>query len=192
MHAEANRTRRRLLLAAGLSLAGIGRAAAQAVSAHDGPVLPPVAVPDLPLVLHDGRRTGLRQLLQGRTTAVQLIFTGCTTTCPIQGVIFERVQAALKDHSERRQLLSLSIDPLGDTPAALAAWLGRFHARDGWLAAVPDAAALPDLEAVFGNGRDSLATHATEVQIVDRSARLIWRTGGLPSPQSVAQLLGAA
>lgn len=186
-----NPRRRQLLLAGGLAVAGFGRAAPAPVNVHDGPVLPPVPVPDLPLTLHDGRRTGLHQLLRGRTTALQLIFTGCTTTCPMQGVIFERVQRALVEVGEHRQLLSLSIDPLGDTPQALSAWLARFHARAGWAAAVPDRDALAELEAVFGNGRDSLATHATEVQIIDPSSRLIWRTGGLPSPQTVAELLGA-
>ncbi|MGK6309802.1 SCO family protein [Variovorax sp. DT-64] len=67
-----------------------------------------------------------------------MMFTGCSTVCPIQGALFAALQAAMAaEHSPTLRLLSLSIDPLADDPAALSAWLRRFGAGPAWSAAVP-------------------------------------------------------
>ena len=52
------------------------------VNAHGGPIVPPVPVPDARLQLADGTHADLRNLVGGKSTAVQLVFTRCTTTCP--------------------------------------------------------------------------------------------------------------
>src|SRR5689334_1431335 len=95
-----------------------------------GEVWPPRVVPPWSVHTADGRRTDLPGLLTGRTTAIQLMFTGCSSICPIQGALFAELQQRLGDaaKAERLQLLSLSIDPLADDPPALTAWLQRFGA----------------------------------------------------------------
>ena len=76
------------------------------------------------LVGHDGVTTTLPRLLAERATALQVMFTACTTTCPIQGAIFARVQKLIPDQvAHGIQLVSLSVDPAHDTSAALARWL---------------------------------------------------------------------
>jgi protein SCO1/2 len=189
--------RRRLLAAAGLTLgAGFLAAPCRAggvVAVHGGPVVPPVAVPPLRLTLADGRRTTLSALLTGRASALQLIFTGCTTTCPMQGAIFQRVQRGFTaEDAARFQLISLSINPLDDTPTALRTWLARFGAKPGWLAGSPEPDDLAVLTEFFAGGASSLDGHATEVQIVDREGALVWRTNELPAPESVARQLRQA
>jgi protein SCO1/2 len=168
-------------------------AADAVVNAHGGPIVPPVPVPDAPLRLADGTHTDLRQLLADKPTALQLVFTRCTTTCPMQAAIFQRVQRLLAAPMRARtQLVSLSIDPEQDSPAALRDWLGRFDARPGWIAAVPHARDLPRVLAFFSGSSDTLSSHNTQVQIIDARGRLVWRTNELPSAQSVVSLLQAA
>jgi protein SCO1/2 len=169
------------------------QAQAPRVSAHGGPVVPPVPLPDLVVTLAGGQAARLATLLAGKVTALQLIYTGCSSTCPIQGAIFERTQQLLKATPlPGAQMLSLSIDPLDDTPAQLQAWLRQFHAEPGWMAARPDPPDLSAIQSFLGNGRDgigSLVAHATEVQIIDRRGALVWRTNELPAPESIVELM---
>ena len=52
-----------------------------------GKIAPPVPVPDVPVARQDGISTTLLPIVKGHVTAVQLMFTSCTTTCPIGGAI---------------------------------------------------------------------------------------------------------
>jgi protein SCO1/2 len=177
--------------AAALGLPLPSQAQAALVAADHGRVDPPVPVPDLKVRrAGDGRSAGLATLLEGRATALQLMFTGCSSVCPIQGAIFERVQALLPDQQTRGiQLLSLSIDPLGDTPRAMRAWLDRFDAREGWTAVAPEAKDLDRLRDFFGSGRAAGDSHTTQVNIIDRRGNLVFRTPELPSAEALAGIL---
>ncbi len=185
-------TRRHLCVgaAAWAAAALAPRAFAGRVYADHGRVDPPVAVPNVRVRRADGAPALLVELLRGHATALQLMFTGCSSVCPIQGAIFERVQNLLPDQCERGiQLLSLSIDPLSDTPHAMQGWLERFGARQGWIAAAPQASDLNRLLDVFGQGRGAVESHGTQVNIIDRRGELVFRTPELPSADSIAAIL---
>jgi protein SCO1 len=155
-----------------------------------GRVQPALAVPDLPLICHDGAKKNLAELLAGQATATQLMFTECTTTCPMQGAIFSRVQKLIPDQTASKiQLLSISIDPETDNPAALSEWRKRFQAREGWIAAAPAATGLAEIKTFFGRGTNATDDHPTQVFIINREGKLIWRTFDLPSPESIVDIL---
>jgi len=177
--------------AATLGSAIAPRALAALVAADHGRIDPPVPIPDIPVRrAGDGASAGLAVLLRGRATALHLMFTGCSSVCPIQGAIFERVQALLPDQQARGiQLISLSIDPLNDTPQTMRAWLKRFEARDGWIAVAPEPKNLDGLLDLFGAGRKLIENHATQVNIIDRQGALVFRTPELPSADAVADIL---
>ncbi len=162
--------------------------AAPIIHGH-GKIAPPVPLPEIEVVRQDGVSTTLLEMLKGRATALQLMFTSCTTTCPIQAAIFERVQKMIPEMKDRRmQLLSLSNDPRNDTPQALSAWRRRFHAGENWVAAAPVEKDVAKLTEIFGKGSDS-ADHSTQVQIIDRNGQLVWRTFELPRPEEIAFIL---
>jgi protein SCO1/2 len=194
--ARINLSRRRMCVGAAAACAQLAclgmapRAHAQGVAADHGRVIPPLPVPAVPVRCADGSSASLAALVQGRATALHLMFTGCSTVCPIQGAIFQRVQSLLPDQGEQGiQLLSLSIDPVGDSPAAMRNWLRRFDARAGWIAVAPEARDLDTLLDLFGQGRNAVESHATQVNIISRRGELIWRTPQLPSADSIADIL---
>jgi protein SCO1/2 len=163
---------------------------AQSPTADHGRVAPPVAVPDIALVRHDGTHTTLSALVSQHATALQLMFTACTTTCPIQGAIFAQVQKLIPDQVARGiQLVSLSVDPERDTPQILAKWLRRFGSRAGWIAASPRATDTERLRDFAGRGRSASDNHSTRVQMLNRQGLLVWRTLDLPRPEEIAGIL---
>ncbi len=191
---DLNLARRRVLFgifsAAGYSLARSIAFSQAPENDHDNRINPPQRVPDVPVLCDSGATVGLASLLKGRVTAIQLIFTSCSTTCPIEAAIFQQVQDRLSAQtSDGIQLLSLSVDPETDTPDALHAWLGKFHARSGWIAAAPRMNDLPLLRKFFGDDGRAVANHNTRVQIINRRGELIWRTFDFPSSDSIAGII---
>lgn len=115
------------------------------------------------------------------------MFAGCSTVCPIQGVIFAEV--ARKVHKRGVRLLSLTVDPLGDSPQALHGWLDRFGRQPNWTAAAPRVQDV-DLLAEFLRGAPAAAgSHSTQVFLLDRRAQLAFRTVELPSVEHLVGLL---
>jgi protein SCO1/2 len=138
-----------------------------------------------------GRTVALQRLLKGQVTALQLMFTGCTATCPIQGAIFADAARMLAGASNELRLLSVSIDPLGDSPKALADWLGRFGTPPSqrWTAAVPR---VQDVDTLFDflRGRASgVDRHTAQAFLFDRQARLAFRTVDMPAGADLAALM---
>lgn len=146
-----------------------------------GAVRPPIAMPAINIVRHDGASVALPTLLHGKATALQFMFTGCSQTCPLQGALFAAVQQRLPpDLRGRVQLLSLSIDSLGDDPRALAAWLRQFGAGPDWIAAVPSAAGMDRMRAALQQSKDGRDNHTSQVFLLNREGLLVWATEDLP------------
>lgn len=176
-----------------LALIGLA-AAAVPLAAHEqlGPVNPRRRAPPLPLNLHDQRTALLPALLEGRITALQLMFTGCSAVCPVQGAVFAALQSQLRDALPNAQLLSLSIDPLGDSVQALDGWRRRFGAGPAWLAAAPPLAHAGAMTRFLddppGAGRDA-DRHSAQVYLFDTQARLAYRCADLAGARDIARAM---
>lgn len=185
-------SRRRFLLASAAYLCLPAAAAEIREIPHNpwGRIEPADSVPDIGISLADGTRARLRDVLRGKTTAVQFIFTGCSSMCPLQGAIFQALQSMLtKSPIADTQLLSISIDPANDSPVALSAWLRRFDAKPGWLAAVPESRDIDSLKRLYIDQRNTADSHTDQVFVSNRSVELIWKTSRLPTPLSVYDAL---
>lgn len=171
------------------ALAGWAAPAARAAAAEPptGWVEPRLPAPGLALQCADGRQHPLRELLGGRVTAVQLMFTGCNTSCPAQGALFAQVAGHLPPLP--LQLLSISIDALGDDAKTLAQWQGRFGAHGAWAAGVPAVADVDPLASFLRGVPAKAGTHTAQVFAFDRQARLVYRTGDSPRAGLVVDLL---
>lgn len=187
-------TRRKVLSAMG-ALAG-PTLLPRAARAHEGPgpVDPPLPAPDLGLRDQQGRARRLRGWIEGRVTLVQTIYTGCSSVCPLQGALFAEVQRRVLAQPPRQpvQLLSISIDALGDSPESLARWLATMGAQAaGWSAAVPRPADVEPLQAALGGLRAAGGpdAHSEQVWFFDAQARLRWRSVPLPALGEVMRVL---
>ena len=88
-------------------------------------------IPDVEVLDQDGNvRHFYTDLIKGKTVAINFIFTNCTTICPPLGATFARVQRELGDKDVH--FISVSVDPLTDTPERLKAWGAKFKAGAGW------------------------------------------------------------
>jgi len=182
---------RRALLRAAAAACVTG--AVRQAGAHDsiGVVKPALAVPALEMTSMDGRPVKLDALLRGKVTALQLMFTGCSATCPISGALFSDLQGRLAQAPSNFQLLSVSIDPLGDDPKALRTWLQRFGARpERWTAALSTTKDLDRLLDFVGGRASGVDRHTAQVYLFDTQARLSYRTTEMPPPVAVSALMG--
>lgn len=149
-------------------------------------VLPRVPAPQLPLTDTLGRSICLPARLRGKVTEVQLMFAGCSSTCPVQGAVFAAVAQKVKAPDVR--LLSLTVDPLGDTSPSLHTWLGRFGHPRLWTAGLPRVHVDALAESLRGIPPKT-GTHWSQVILFDRQAKPAFRTVELPSAEHVAELM---
>lgn len=90
-------------------------------------------LPDVTMVDQNGKRTALRELLSSNEPVMlNFIFTSCSGICPVMSATFAEVQKYLGRDAGRIRMVSISIDPEEDTPAALAAYAERFRAGPQW------------------------------------------------------------
>jgi protein SCO1/2 len=107
--------RRASLLAAAATLLAAG--AARAGGGFDGPTLAhPQRVPDF--ALHDQHGELIRLSAQrGHVVLLTFLYTHCPDLCPLTA---SRLNAALRTVGSRNaEVLAVSVDPWGDTPAAV-------------------------------------------------------------------------
>jgi cytochrome oxidase Cu insertion factor (SCO1/SenC/PrrC family) len=89
---------------------------------------------EIPLVDQDGQTRRLySDLLRDKIVVIDFMFTSCTGACPIMSNNFAKIQDWLGDRLGKDvYLLSVSVDPVNDTPAKLKEYAARFKARPGW------------------------------------------------------------
>jgi protein SCO1/2 len=86
------------------------------------------------LTTQDGQKVHFYDdLLKGKIVAINLIYTNCEYSCPLETARLAQVQKLLGDRVGKDIFFySISIDPERDTPAALKAYAEKFHAGPGW------------------------------------------------------------
>jgi protein SCO1/2 len=90
--------------------------------------------PNAPLTTQDGQVVHFYDdVLKGKNVAINLIYTRCTASCPLETAKLAQVQRLLQDRVGKDVFFySISIDPKHDTPEALKAYMKKFHTGPGW------------------------------------------------------------
>ena len=93
-----------------------------------------VALHDEKLVDRDGTSMRLvSQALGDKLAVISVMYTSCTTVCPVTTALLSHVQAALGDRLGKEvSIVSLTVDPATDTPERLDAYAQKVGARPGW------------------------------------------------------------
>ncbi|HWZ43074.1 MAG TPA: SCO family protein [Candidatus Saccharimonadales bacterium] len=90
--------------------------------------------PNIELTTQDGKVVHFYDdLIQGKMVAIDLIYTSCHYSCPLETARLAQVQKMLGDRVGKDIFFySISIDPEHDTPEVLKAYAEKFHAGPGW------------------------------------------------------------
>lgn len=91
--------------------------------------------PNVELTTQDGTVVHFYDdLIKGKIVAIDLIYTHCVDSCPLETARLVQVQQMLGDRVGKDIFFySITIDPKRDTPAVLKEYAARYHAGPGWL-----------------------------------------------------------
>jgi protein SCO1/2 len=150
-----------------------------------------VRVPDVEVMDETGRRLHFySDLVRGRTVAINFIFTTCTTICPPMGATFARVQSLAAERAGRDvQLISVSVDPVTDTPERLKAWGAKFKARPGWTFVTGQLPQINELLKALGGFSGRREDHSPVVLIGNDATGTWTRANGLASPAKLLEAI---
>jgi protein SCO1/2 len=93
-----------------------------------------VEIPDIPLRDQNGKNVRLySDLVKGKVVLVHFFFTKCSYTCPMQGRSLMKLKNRLGARLGRDIFfVSISKDPLNDTPEELSKWGKHYGVGPGW------------------------------------------------------------
>jgi protein SCO1 len=125
--------------------------------------------------------------LRGRPYAITFLYVHCPDVCPLIGDETRRALALLGRQAARVAAVAVSVDPSGDTPGAVRAWLRRHHLPANFRYLIGSERQLkPVWKAYYAApqipGRPE-STHSASIWLVDAAGR--WRTkfsAGVPVP----------
>lgn len=92
-----------------------------------------LAVPDVQLFDQSGAHVRYGELVRGRTAVIAFLFTGCSSSCPVIGQRIAQVRNQLASRAGRDIVfIGVSVNPMGDTPAAMAKFSRDAGLGAGW------------------------------------------------------------
>jgi protein SCO1 len=94
-----------------------------------------IRLSDAPLVDQDGKPAKLKsQVVGDKIVVMDVIYTSCMTVCPVVSAILAKLQDRLGERlGAEVELVSISVDPVRDTPARLKAYAAKHGAKPGWI-----------------------------------------------------------
>ena len=94
----------------------------------------PDFLPNLPVVDQDGRQLQFYDdLIKDKIVVIMFIYTSCTDICPITTARMTQIEDKLGDVLGRDIfIVSLTVDPVNDTPERLKAYSKAFSTGPGW------------------------------------------------------------
>ena len=98
------------------------------------PVPVDLKVPNIEVIDQQGQRLRLNSdVIKNRTAVISSFFTTCTSFCPLTQQNLGRLAKVLgKRMGNDVVFISISIDPVNDTPARMKEWSEKFHTGPGW------------------------------------------------------------
>jgi cytochrome oxidase Cu insertion factor (SCO1/SenC/PrrC family) len=151
----------------------------------------PVRITETAVLDQDGRRLDFyKDLVKGKTVAVNFIFTTCTTVCPPLTATFRRVQQMLGERAGRDvSLISVSVDPVTDTPERLKAFAEKFKAGPGWTFVTGGKPEVGALLKALGAATADKNDHTPMVLVGNEPAGAWTRTYGLAHTSQLVQII---
>jgi protein SCO1/2 len=168
-------------------------AAAEAAKPEPGPSGASVTLEEVALLDQTGASRRFRSEVVGdRIVVMDFVFTTCTTICPLLSSKMARLQERLGERLGRDVfLVSVSVDPVRDTPAKLRAYAEKWKARPGWTFLTGPKA---DVDAVLkgvGAYTASITDHPPMFLVGDGKAARWTRLNGFPDAEQLLKQIDA-
>jgi len=150
-----------------------------------------VTVVDRALLDQDGKTVRFgKEVVGGDVVVMDFVFTHCTTICPVLSAKMVRLQGLLEARLGKGvKLVTMSLDPLRDTPALMKAWGAKFKNGPNWHFITgkqeDQEAVLKGLGAYVAN----VAEHPPMILVGDGKTGRWVRINGFPDPKKVAALV---
>jgi protein SCO1 len=155
----------------------------------EGTATEQLILPDAPVTDASYRVDGfVSRLHAAGTVIVSFSFVECTTLCPITNAILAEVDDRIVAEGLALTIVTLTIDPVNDTPAKLAKAAGEVGASDRWIwltAAPVDTFLLLDS---FGFPPGPIEDHNPMMLIGNVGTGEFQRIVGLPDPDGLIDL----
>jgi len=150
----------------------------------------PPRIPDTELI--DQRGQSVRfysDVMKGHIVVINTIFTTCTTICPPMGANYAKLQKILRTQGATNvKLISISVDPLVDTPERLTKWAGNFGAGPEWTLLTGTRSNVQTVLKALRVFAADKNEHTSMVLIGDDTGTNWVRTNALASPARLAEL----
>jgi protein SCO1/2 len=146
---------------------------------------------EIPLVNQDGQTMRLySDLLRDRIVIIDFMFTSCTGACPIMSNNFAKIQDWLGNRLGKDvYLLSVTVDPVNDTPARLKEYAARYKARPGWYFLTGTKENVDAALRKLGNYVESPEAHQNLFIIGNERSGLWKKAFGLASPEALIPIV---
>ncbi|HSB78468.1 MAG TPA: SCO family protein [Candidatus Methylomirabilis sp.] len=148
--------------------------------------------PNVPLITQDGQTVHFYDdLLKGKAVLVNLIYTSCSDTCPLETARLAQVQKLMGDRVGKDIFFySITIDPKRDTPAVLKAYMAKFHVGPGWTFLTGKKADIQLLSKKLGLSSltdvDNRDGHQASLMLGDEATGQWMRHGAVDNPKFLA------
>jgi protein SCO1/2 len=127
-----------------------------------------------------------------RIVVMDFVYTTCTTVCPVISAVFGQVQNKLGDRlGDDVVLVSVSVDPVRDTPQRLKAYSKIHKARPGWIWLTGQKSTMNAVLDGLGAYSPNFEDHAAMVLIGDGQSGQWSRLYGFPNPDRIVEQVNA-
>lgn len=149
--------------------------------AAGGPAATPL--PDIEVLNQRGETVHFySDLVKDKIVAINFIFTQCTMVCPVLGFHFGQLRKKLAQlPGQDVHLISISIDPVNDSPERLRAWAQQFDSGPGWTQITGSKVAIDTLLKALESFAPEINDHSTLVLIGNDKQQQWQRVDGYSS-----------
>jgi protein SCO1/2 len=117
---------------------------------------------------------------------VDFVYTTCTTVCPVLSALFAQLQERLGSRAGGEvALVSVSVDPVRDTPARLKQYSDKFKAGSGWTWLTGQSQVVDEVLKSLGAYTPNFADHPAMVLVGDGRSGKWTRFYGFPDPDQI-------
>jgi len=115
--------------------------------------------------------------LRGNVVAMAFLYTHCPDVCPLTAAQFRAAQTQLGADAARVRFVAVSVDPEGDTPAAVKAFSAAHDLKENWRYLIGPRAALAAVWSSYGIGAfaDAMGgasvSHNDAIYLIDTQGR---------------------